>query len=139
MLIRKETDLDYRITMLVDEHRSTLVATGKKSFATRIAKVQFRAVGETIKVHDKDGIMRVARKLGVTKQIAKPPKMQYVFNVVMFKAWLRKNGERRHLFEKFFEDVPAGESLHLQPNDSHQVFYDGQRLSPVSIRITPKS
>ena len=132
---KRERQLDPAIWQVINANRPRLIARGKRSFATLQAKFQLRELQAKIEVLDKSGIMEVAHRLGVVKQIATPPKGGWRFNQKKFLAWLEQNGEMREHFEPFLEQVDKSESLTVQPNTTYTVEHDSQRISPPSISI----
>ena len=128
--------VDAQIVGAIAGHRSSLIEVGRQSFATLIASFQFRRLPGKPKVIDPDGLMAVARKKGVVRDVADPPPSRaWVFNPKKFFTWLDTHGEH---FEDFidFIDVPEdGESLTMKPNGTHVVVHDGKRISPPSVTI----
>ena len=131
----RERVLDPALWKVVDENRAGLIAPKKRSFATMLAKFQLKDVPAKTEVVDKQGIMEIARKLGVIRQIANPPKGEWRFNQKKLFGWLAKNGEFRRHFEPFLNEVDKDESLTISPNRTYTVEHDSQRISPPSITI----
>jgi phage host-nuclease inhibitor protein Gam len=112
----------------------TLVERGKRSFATMIAKFQFRDKPGTTKVVDAAGIMSLARKLGVIRKIAEP-QPHWKLNNKKFLAWLEANPQLKGRFADFIQQEEATETLGLQPNSGYIVHHDSRRISPPSVSI----
>lgn len=123
---------------IITKHRSSLMATGKKSFATMHATFQLREVPAKITIVDKKGVMRVARRLGVVKHIANPPKGGWTIDQKKFMAWIAHNSELRAQFEPFIDEVEARESLTIKPNAGHTVIHDRKRISPPPVTVPRK-
>lgn len=134
-LAERERELDPAIWQAIDANRSTLIARGKRSFVTLLAKFQLRDVPAKIEVLDKPGIMETAHRLGIVKQIANPPRGGWRFDRKKFLAWLASHGELREHFEPYIEQSDKSESLTVQPNANYTVEHDSQRVSPPSISI----
>lgn len=130
-------EVDAALLAKIKGNRAKLIAKGKQSFVTLVAKFQFKKASDTDKVKDADGVMAVARKLGVVRQIAKPVR-EYKLDRRMFGAWLKKHPEYRDAFAKHLEER-AGESLTMQPNGTYMVTHDSKRISPPSVSIKPDS
>ena len=126
--------LDSQIYDTIQANRNELIRRGKKSFAIMKAVFQFRSSDPKTKIADSAGIMSVARKLGVVRQIAKVS-ISWKLNQSKFFQWLDKHGELRPHFEDYLEEVEAGESLTMKPNTNYTVFHDSKRISPPSISI----
>lgn len=132
-LTSEAAGLDQQIAAIIQPNRGSLIERGKQSFVIMRAKFQFRKPSGKTKITDAAGIMDVARKLGVVRQIAKP---SYVWklNQSKFFDWLDKHGEMRTHFEEYLDDS-SKESLTMQPNAGHTVHHDSKRISPPSVSI----
>lgn len=126
--------VDPQIDETIAERRSDLIESGKQSFTTSEWKFQFRKAPGKTEVTDADAVMDVARKLGVVRKVADPPK-RWKFNPKKFLEWLESHPEERARFDAFLEDSEDGETLHMSPNSGHTVFHDSKRVSPPSITI----
>ena len=131
----REAAIGRGIWQIIAANRDRLIATGRRSFVTMTAKFQLRTTPARTEILDKQGIMDTARRLGVVKQIADPPKMEWRFNQKKFLAWLAKHDEYRDDFEAHFDEVDADESLTAQPNSNYTVSFNNKRLTPPSITI----
>lgn len=125
--------LDLEISGQILSHRSDLIAQGKQSFATLIAKFQFRKGSGKMKIVDRKAVMALARELGVIRKVASA-KYEWRLNLDKFSTWLAKNGELRSQFEPFL-DYADDESLTMQPNGTYVVHHGKKRISPPSISI----
>lgn len=132
-----QTPIDALDAEIWDEAKSNyemLVERGKRSFATMIAKFQFRDKPGTTKVVDAAGIMNLARKLGVIRKIAEP-QPRWKLNNKKFLAWLEANPQLKSRFADFIQQEEATETLGLQPNSGYIVHHDSRRISPPSVSI----
>jgi phage host-nuclease inhibitor protein Gam len=129
--------IDTRIWELLTTHRASLVEKSKKSFTTAVAKFQLREPKVTTKIGKgmEAGVMKVARKLGIVKQVADPPSREYVLNTNSFLAWLNQHPSLRRYFAPYLEETGGEETLSLQPNESYPVFHDSKRVSLPSVSI----
>lgn len=136
----KIEQVDPQIDETIAKRRSDLIEAGKQSFTTSEWKFQFRKAPGKTKVTDADGVMEVARKLGIVRKIADPPK-RWKFNQKKFLGWLESHPEERARFEAYLEDTEDGETLHMYPNSGHTVFHDSKRVSPppITIKTTKRS
>lgn len=132
---RRERRLDTAIWSSIDDNQSVLIARGKRSFVTLLAKFQLKKLPAKVEMLDKAGIMESARRLGVVKKIATPPKGGWRFNQKKFLAWLEQNGELRKHFEPYINRVDTSESLTVKPNANYTVEHNSERVSPPSISI----
>lgn len=126
---------DRGIWKIIEENGSLLIAAGRRSFVTMTARFQLRSVGPRTEILDKQGIMDTARRIGVVRQIADPPKNEWRFNRSKFLAWLDKHGEYRSEFELYLDEVDEHDSLSIKPNTNYTVVLDNKRLTPPSITI----
>jgi hypothetical protein len=127
--------VDTEMWEMIDTHRADLIPSDKKSFMTGVAKYQLASFADKTEVDDAKGIMKLALKRGVVRQIA-VMKITWNFNQAKFFAWLDKQKkEVRDLFEPFLKKVPAYETLHIQPNTGYVVEFDNKRVSPPSTKI----
>ena len=126
--------VDPQIDETIAERRSDLIESGKQSFTTSEWKFQFRKAPGKTNVTDADTVMDIARKMGIVRKIADPPK-RWKFNQKKFLEWLESHPEERARFDAFLEDPEDGETLHMSPNSGHTVFHDSKRVSPPSITI----
>ena len=120
---------------LIGGNRDRLIAPGKKSFMTGAAKFQLRGSSAKLKVADSDGVMQVARQLGVIKKIANPPRRTWQLDKDKFFAWLEENPELREQFEEFLNETDAAEGLTIQPNGTFTVFHNKERVSPPPVKV----
>ena len=127
------SQLDAELIHRINDNRDRLIARGKQSFVTLVARFQFKKSTITDKVQDTSGVMEVARRLGVVRQIADPIR-GYKLNRRKFGAWLKAHPEHREAFDEYLE-LQSGESLTMQPNSTYTVKHDSQRVSPPSISI----
>lgn len=132
---RVADDAARTVWQVVAQHRNSLIATGKKSFATMQATFQFREVPAKTTIADKKGIMQVARRLGVVRRIASPPKGGWSIDQKKFVAWLADNSELRVHFEPFIDEIEVCESLTIKPNEGYMVVHDSKRISPPPFTI----
>lgn len=127
--------LDTSIWQLVQQHRPGLIKAGKQSFAIASATFQFRTQKAKLVPTNPSGIMKVARRLGIVRQIADPPVHTWTFNKQRFLAWLESHVTFSRYFQQYMELTDAGESLSVKPNAGHPVFHDKERLTPYSFTI----
>lgn len=123
----------------IEENRSTLIKSGKNSFPTLEAIFQLRKVrGLKIKVTDKEGVLKVARRLRITREIANPPKGGWRLDQKKLLRWLEKNPGWHHFFGAYVEDLSGEESLTIRPNGTYTTYYRNERISPPSVKIEKK-
>jgi phage host-nuclease inhibitor protein Gam len=131
----RAANVDRGIWKIIEENRSLLIAAGRRSFVTMTARFQFRTVGSRTEILDKQGIMDTARRIGVVRQIADPPKNEWHLNRTKFLAWLDKHGEYHREFEPYLDDIEKHDSLSIKPNTNYTVMLDNKHLTPPSITI----
>ncbi len=122
-----------KVWELIESNRATLIAASKQSFMTGAAKFQLRRSSVKVKVVDPDGVMKVARRLGVIKKVASPPRRTWRLDKDKFLSWLDENPELRDQFEEFLEDTTEG--LTIQPNGTFTVFHNKERVSPPPVKV----
>lgn len=127
--------LDTSIWEFIQKHRGVLISPTKQSFATMVAKFQFRKTTGKDKVTDADGLLDIARKLGVVRKVADPPTGKWRVNRDSFFGWLEKNDGLRSLFAGVIEHTDDNEGLTIQPNATHTVMHDLERITPPSVSI----
>lgn len=128
-----------RVWGLISANRGTLIAEGKKSFVTSAAKFQLRSSTAKVKVADSEGVMAVARRLGVVRKIANPPRHTWLLDKDRFLAWLDANPDLRDQFAEFLDETEASEGLTIQPNGTYTVFHNSERISPPSVKVEKPS
>lgn len=134
--VQKQIDnLDGRIWVLAENHRSELLPGDKRSFVTLAAKFKFRKTSGGDRIIDTEEVMAIARKLGVIKQIADPPTRRWKVNSKKLTAWLARHPELRKRFGTALERIPEGESLTIQPNEAYVTVFDNERITPPSVSI----
>ena len=84
-------------------------------------------------MQDGEGVMAMARKIGVVRKIADPIRA-YKLNRKKFIAWLKKHPEHYEAFDEYLE-ISDKESLSIKPNSTYMVTHDSQRISPPSVTI----
>lgn len=121
------------IVSFIKSHEDDLIAKGKRSFATSAATFQFTTIKARPKVLDSQAILQKARKMGVVKQVATPPRTGWKFSAKLFWNFLQKNPTKRQHFEQWIEHGQEHESLTIKPNKGHDVTYDPGRISPLPV------
>lgn len=125
----EEQELSAKLRRVIAEHYAELVGRGR-SFATMIGIVQFRKQPEHTVIADKQGIMQLARKRGLVRQIADPPSTEWQLNPKKLSAFLERHPEYRAEFEPFLTVTPAHDSVSVKPNNGYTVNHDNKRLTP---------
>lgn len=133
-------ELDGLIWSLIEHNRTALIKEGKQSFTIMMAVFQLRHQQAKMRITDANGIMNVARRLGVVPKIGRVH-VSWKLDREKFLCWLQEHPELRHSFDEFIEETPAGETLTARPNDNYTVNHDSKRLVPpsVAIRVPQKS
>lgn len=126
--------VDQELSSMIEEHRPSLIAKGRQSFATMAAVFQFRHTQSKPRVTDATAALETARRLGVVRKVAR---LTHVWKLDATKLleWLEKNGEHRDEFDEFIEPSAERESLSLKPNGTYVVLHDGNRISPPAVTI----
>ena len=120
---------------VIHDNRSQLITSGKQSFTTMEVVVQLRKTPPTLKVIDAAAVMQVARRLGVIRKVAEPPKQMWRLNQKKFFKWLEKNGEHREAFDEHLSETKGGESITIRPNTGQTVMFNNKRIAPPSVTI----
>lgn len=133
-------ELDGLIWSLIKHNRTALIKEGKQPFTIMMAVFQLRHQQAKLRITDANGIMNVARRLGVVRKIGRVH-VSWKLDREKFLGWLQEHPELRHSFDEFIEETPAGETLTARPNDNYTVNHDSKRLVPpsVAIRVPQKS
>ena len=112
--VRRAQELDRTIWLTIRQHWSTLMPGSARSFRTMRVTFSMKKVNATTAVIDKDAIMELARKLGVVKQLADPPRAGWTFNKKKFLAWLQRTEKYRARFKEFLRETPTHDSLSVK-------------------------
>lgn len=133
-LVSRIQTLKRQIRELITKHRTSLIKSGKKSFATLVATYSYRNASTKFKITDKSGVVGVGRNKGILRKICKIS-VVYTPNAQKLEKWLDTHPEDRDAFEPFIVYGSAGESLSLKPNESYLVQHGKDRISNESINL----
>lgn len=106
--------LTARLNALIDENRAVLIKRGRKGFVTELARLEFERTSPKPRVTDHAMVMEIARRLGVTREIATAPS-EWQFDSKKFFTWLRWNRKYRDMFEEYIFNPVSRMVWHIYP------------------------
>lgn len=126
-------EVDKELFDFISDNQDILIDKDKRSFATLIGVFQFKRSSQAVKVVDTEGVMDMARRVGVVKQIADLVH-HYKLNRRKFTAWLESNPRYLEVFDEYLEANDT-ESLTIRPNSTYVVTHKRRRISPPGVTI----
>jgi len=135
-LARLDTQLEAAKARLLEAvQQSGLLTTGSKSFSTLLAAFLSKDLPVKFKVNDPIGVLRRAKKLGITRLIA-DRKVTYVVNPDKLQEYLNEHPEHAEEFEPFLRLPGVKHWFGVRPNDTYLTTLDTNRLTNKIIPLT---